>query len=80
MEATRRDRKGPQILDKYGALLSTPGARGFIVAGFLARMPMSMRGLGCVLMLVALTGSYGLAGAVAATLTLSQALTAPARP
>ena len=38
---------------------------------------MSMRGLGCVLMLVALTGSYGLAGAVAATLTLSQALTAP---
>jgi MFS family permease len=40
-------------------------------------MPMSMRGLGCVLMLVALTGSYGLAGAVAATLTLSQAFTAP---
>lgn len=38
---------------------------------------MSMRGLGCVLMLVALTGSYALAGAVAATLTLSQALTAP---
>jgi MFS family permease len=38
---------------------------------------MSMRGLGCVLMLVALTGSYGLAGAVAATLTLSQVLTAP---
>lgn len=38
---------------------------------------MSMRGLGCVLMLVALTGSYGLAGAVAAALTLSQALTAP---
>jgi MFS family permease len=40
-------------------------------------MPMSMRGLGCVLMLVALTGSYGLAGAAAATLTLSQAFTAP---
>lgn len=38
---------------------------------------MSMRGLGCVLMLVALTGSYGLAGAVAATLTLSQAITGP---
>ena len=38
---------------------------------------MSMRGLGCVLMLVALTGSYGLAGAVAATLTLSQAFTGP---
>ena len=64
-------------MGKYGSLLSTPGARGFVVAGFLARMPMSMRGLGCVLMLVALTGSYGLAGAVAATLTLSQALTAP---
>jgi MFS family permease len=64
-------------LGKYGSLLSTPGARGFVVAGFLARMPMSMRGLGCVLMLVALTGSYGLAGAVAATLGLSQALTDP---
>ncbi len=64
-------------MGKYGSLLSTPGACGFVVAGFLARMPMSMRGLGCVLMLVALTGSYGLAGAVAATLTLSQALTAP---
>ena len=38
---------------------------------------MSMRGLGCVLMLVALTGSYGLAGAVTATLMLSQALTDP---
>jgi hypothetical protein len=74
---TCRDHEGSFELGKYGSLLSIPGARGFVVAGFLARMPMSMCGLGYVLMIVALTGSYGLAGAVAATLTLSQALTAP---
>lgn len=61
----------------YRSLFATPGAYGFVVAGFLGRMPMSMRGLGCVLMVSALTGSYALAGAVAATLTRSQALTTP---
>lgn len=62
----------------YWTLLRLPGAAGFVTAGFLARLPIAMRSVGCILMISALTGSFALAGAVAAALTLPQAAVAPA--
>ena len=61
----------------YRAVLGTPGALRFSAAGFVFRMPIAMLGLGCVLLVAGTSGSYGVAGAVAATVALVQALTAP---
>ncbi|KOU38038.1 MFS transporter [Streptomyces sp. WM6378] len=61
----------------YRDLMTVPGAAAFVAAGFIGRIPMSMRTLGCLLMVEALTGSYTLGGAVAGTFGLSNALTAP---
>lgn len=61
----------------YRALLQTPGAVAFSTAGFVARMPISMVGIGIVLLVESATGSYGIAGAVAATFALVQALASP---
>jgi MFS family permease len=50
----------------YRDLLAIPGALKFCAAGLLARSGGAMMGLGIVLMVSALYGSYGLAGALAA--------------
>ncbi len=50
----------------YREILSIPGALKFCAAGLLARSGGAMMGLGIVLMVSALYGSYGLAGALAA--------------
>ncbi|HEY5883003.1 MAG TPA: MFS transporter, partial [Nakamurella sp.] len=49
----------------------------FTAAGFLARMQMSMIGLGAVLLLSAERGSFAVAGAVAAIYALSNAIIGP---
>jgi MFS family permease len=54
-----------------------PGAKGFVITGFIGRMPMSMLGIGIVLLISALTGSYATAGAVAATVSVAYAVSAP---
>ncbi|WP_236047232.1 MFS transporter [Streptacidiphilus fuscans] len=54
-----------------------PGSLAFSVAGFVARMPLSMVGIGMVTMLSALRGDYGLGGAVSATVALSAAALGP---
>lgn len=61
----------------YRELFAIPGTRGFVLAGALARMPIAMTGIGIITMLAQLRGSYGLAGAVAATFTLTAGLLAP---
>ncbi|MYS83613.1 MFS transporter [Embleya scabrispora] len=61
----------------YRDIFTAPGAKGFSAAGFIARMPISMTGIGIVTMLSELRGEYGLAGAVAATFALATALIAP---
>ncbi|MDK8183520.1 MFS transporter [Paenibacillus sp. UMB4589-SE434] len=61
----------------YREIFNAPGAKGFSAAGFIARMPISMMGIGIVTMLSQVRGEYGLAGAVAATFALSSALIAP---
>ncbi|MCT2589523.1 MFS transporter [Streptomyces sp. N2-109] len=61
----------------YRELFSAPGSVAFSAAGFVARMPMSMTGIGIITMLSQSRDDYGLAGAVAATFTLSMALFGP---
>jgi MFS family permease len=50
----------------YRALFVVPGVRAFVAAGFVGRMPMAMTGIGVVLLVSAVTGSYGVAGAASA--------------
>lgn len=61
----------------YRQLFAAPGSVAFEAAGFIARMPVSMTGIGIITMLSQARGDYGLAGAVAATFTLSMALIGP---
>ncbi|MEU0599027.1 MFS transporter [Streptomyces sp. NPDC006393] len=57
----------------YRALFAAPGSKGFSAAGFIGRMPLSMMGIGVVTMISQLTGRYGLAGALSATIALAAA-------
>jgi MFS family permease len=68
----------PGVLRPYRDLLATPGGLSFSSAGFVARMPISMLGLGFVLLLVAHGGGYGRAGAISAVFAIVNALAAPA--
>src|SRR5215210_7347090 len=61
----------------YARLFAVPGAGAFSFAGWLARLPMPILGLGAVLLVEGESGSYGLAGAVAGTLALVGSLTGP---
>ena len=61
----------------YRALFAAPGSKGFAAAGLLGRMPLSMMGIGVVTMISQLTGRYGLAGALSATIALSAAAIGP---
>jgi MFS family permease len=69
-------RKG-RAANPYLQVLRLPGALSFSFTGFVARMPMSMFGLGTVLLIAAVTGKYGLAGAVAAVGSVGYAVAAP---
>jgi MFS family permease len=55
------------MLDTYRRILDVPGTLLFSAAGLVARLPISMVGLGIVLLVEHATGSYGRAGAVSAT-------------
>jgi MFS family permease len=61
----------------YRALFAAPGSRGFSAAGFVGRMPLSMMGIGVVTMISQLTGRYGLAGSLSATIALAAAAIGP---
>ncbi|WP_455358833.1 MFS transporter [Streptomyces sp. SYSU K21746] len=61
----------------YRAIFAAPGAKAFSAAGFIGRMPLSMMGIGIVTMISQLTGRYGLAGALSATVALSAAALGP---
>ena len=64
-------------LRPYADIFRTPGAWRFSVAGVIGRMPMSMFGLGTVLLISAATGRYGVAGLVAAVGSLGYAFSSP---
>jgi MFS family permease len=61
----------------YLPLLRLPGALAFCLAALLGRMPISMLGIGSVLLVQDRRGSYALAGAVAAAYALGLALGGP---
>lgn len=65
------------MLGPYRDVLSRPGALAFSAAGVIARLPMSMVGIGIVLMIEPLRGSYALAGSVSAVGVLAQAVCSP---
>jgi predicted MFS family arabinose efflux permease len=60
-------------LRPYADIFRIPGAWRFSAAGIIGRMPMSMFGLGTVLLISATTGKYGVAGAVSASGSLAYA-------
>ena len=61
----------------FREVLARPGALRFSAAGFVGRMPMSMFGLGTVLLIASVTGRYALAGIVAGAGSVGYALCAP---
>lgn len=67
----------PDVFGKYVAVLKTPGAFRFSMAGFLGRAQMAMAGLGAVLLLQHERGSYAVAGTVSAIYALSMAAISP---
>ncbi|MBP6117476.1 MAG: MFS transporter [Neisseriaceae bacterium] len=65
------------MANPYSILFQKPGTKAFSSAGFFARMPLSMTGIGIITMLSQTHDSYWLAGAVAATFAFSMAILAP---
>jgi predicted MFS family arabinose efflux permease len=65
------------FLAPYAEIFAIPRAWRFSLAGIIGRMPMSMYGLGTVLLISAGTGRYGLAGSVSAAGSLGGAVCAP---
>lgn len=61
------------MLDTYRRILVRPGTARFSATGLVARLPISMVGLGIVLLVEGATDSYGLAGAVSAVSLLANA-------
>jgi MFS family permease len=64
-------------LRPYAEIFEIPGAWRFSVAGIIGRMPMAMFGLGTVLLISSVTGTYGVAGTISATGSLGYALSSP---
>ena len=61
----------------YRDLLREPGTAAFAAAGLLARLPISMLGIGIVSLVEGASGSYGTAGTVAAVYSVVQAVCSP---
>jgi MFS family permease len=64
------------VLTSYRRVLAVPGTLRFSLTGLVARLPISMVGLGIVLLVQAGTGSYGVAGAVSAAYMVANAVLA----
>ena len=65
------------MTNPYLAIFEPSGAKGFASSAFVARLPVAMAPIGIVTMLSQIAGEYGLAGAVAATFTVANAVAAP---
>jgi predicted MFS family arabinose efflux permease len=77
-EASSAKIGGPRgLLLPYAEIFQVPRAWRFSVAGVIGRMPMSMYGLGTVLLISAVTGKYGVAGSVSAAGSIGWAVCAP---
>ncbi|WP_370614248.1 MFS transporter [Mumia qirimensis] len=65
------------MLDSYRRILAVPGAPAFSAAALVARLPISMLGLGLVLLVSEQTGSYAKAGTISAAAVIANAVGAP---
>jgi MFS family permease len=65
------------VPNPYLHVLRTPHALPMVLAAFIGRLPLSMVGLGSVLLVQDYTGSYGLGGAVAAVGAITAAIAGP---
>jgi MFS family permease len=65
------------VPNPYLHVLRTPHALPMVLAAFIGRLPLSMLGLGSVLLVQDYTGSYGLGGAVAAVGAVTAAIAGP---
>ena len=65
------------MTNPYKSIFCVRGTKGFAAAAFVARMPVAMSSIGIVTMLSQRRAEYWLAGAVAATFTLTNAIIAP---
>lgn len=61
----------------YKDLFNAPGAAAFVGAGLLGRIALPMTGIGIITMLSQRSGSYALAGGVAAAFVMTYALMSP---
>ncbi len=64
------------MLDSYRHLFAHRGSFAFSATGLVARLPISMMTLGIVILVSTLSGSYGLAGQIAAAFVIGNALVA----
>jgi MFS family permease len=64
------------VLTTYRRVLAKPGAVAFSLAGLTGRLPISMVGLGIVLLVEDVSGSYGIAGTVTGAYTVANAILA----
>jgi MFS family permease len=64
------------MLSAYRSVLTRPGAIWFSAAGLVGRLPLSMAGLGMLLLVQADTGSYAVGGSVSAAYMVANALVA----
>lgn len=65
------------MFGNYREIFRAPGTKGFAAAGFIARLPIAMAPIGIVTMMAQSGSGYWLAGAIAATFTLTNAVAAP---
>ncbi|NMR21112.1 MFS transporter [Cellulomonas fimi] len=65
------------MLGPYRDILTRPGALAFSSTGLLARLPISMVGIGIVLMVSVVYDSYAIAGRVSAVYVISNAVCGP---
>lgn len=65
------------LFKPYRAVLSHPGALRFSLSALIARLPLSMVGLGIVLLVSAQKGSYAIAGILTGAYVVSSAIATP---
>ncbi|MGW4792175.1 MFS transporter [Nonomuraea sp. NPDC004297] len=65
------------MVGPYKGLFERPGVKAFVLAGLIGRMPMSMQGIGIILLISTLTADYAIAGAVSAVTNVAFAIAAP---
>jgi MFS family permease len=71
------DRAAALVSNPYAQVMRTPHAVPMVLVAFIGRLPLSMIGLGSVLLVASRTGSYGLGGAVAAAGAVTTAVAGP---